>query len=198
LIISDVDETVADLYLPADPSIIHEIQELLNEGKRIFFITGQSKTAVHNRIVNFIAKSLRQNILIGHCSGAEVWGYNAEGDFLETPYYSLYDSELSQKQKDDLRLVVNQLIQEFELKVYPATPIKVFNTNAGNNPLAIMLEDRGPQITFEVINGYELTPDQMTSIEREIPLTHGKYDLRIPILERAEVLLNELNIPISP
>lgn len=61
-----------------------------------------------------------------------------------------------------------------------------------------MLEDRGPQITFEIVNGYDLSPEQAQKLEVEIPQTHGQYDLRIPILERAEKLLAEKGLPITP
>lgn len=36
LIISDVDETIADLYKPADPQTISELTQLLRERKMIF------------------------------------------------------------------------------------------------------------------------------------------------------------------
>ncbi len=61
-----------------------------------------------------------------------------------------------------------------------------------------MVEDRGPQITFEVVNGYDLSPEQAENLEIEIPLTRGSYDLRIPIIERAAELFAESDLPITP
>ena len=44
-------------------------------------------------------------------------------------------------------------------------PVSSFKFQAGNDPLSVMLEDRGPQITFEMVNGYDLTPESL--LEKE-------------------------------
>jgi hypothetical protein len=97
-----------------------------------------------------------------------------------------------------LREIIKQLIAEFNLEVFDTMPILNFRKKTNENPLAIMLEDRGPQITFEVVNGYDLPPDKANQLELKMPETHGSYDLRIPILERAVELLNRENIPVTP
>jgi hypothetical protein len=61
-----------------------------------------------------------------------------------------------------------------------------------------MLDDRGPQITMEVVNGTDLNEKQINELGYEVPLTHGKRDLRAAIQARAITLLNERQIPISP
>lgn len=61
-----------------------------------------------------------------------------------------------------------------------------------------MLDDRGPQITLEFINGSDLQPDQVETLEISVPQTHGQYDLRIPVLERAEELIEKFKVPVSP
>jgi hypothetical protein len=61
-----------------------------------------------------------------------------------------------------------------------------------------MMEDRGPQITFEVIHGYDLSVEQEKELEVSVPQTHGAYDLRIPIIERADALFQEHGLPITP
>lgn len=195
LIVSDVDETVADLYTAAEPEMISELEKLLRENIKIFFVTGQGIKSVQWRIVDQIPDELRKNILVGHCSGAEVWGYTKEGEQKSQPYYSVYD--LTEEQRKKWREIVHQLVTEFKLNTYPTMPVKEFLEKAWSNPLSIMMEDRGPQITFEVVNGYDLTPEQLNNLEMNIPQTHGAYDLRIPILERADELFEKENIPIS-
>lgn len=195
LIVSDVDETIADLYVEAEPEMILELTRLLKEGKAIFFVTGQGLKSVQWRIIDKIPQQLRSHILIGHCSGAEVWGYNPDGTPKSQPFYSVYN--LSEEQKKKWRELVQQLVKEFNLKIYPAMPVPEFLKQVGGNPSAIMLEDRGPQITFEVINGYDLTPEQANKLEISIPETHGNYDLRVPILERAEQLFVDANLQVS-
>ena len=198
LILSDVDETVADLYTAATFEMCKELEKVLAHRTVIFFITGQSIKSVQWRITDKIKPELRKKILIGHCSGAEVWGFDRRGQINAKPFYSLYKNILSEKQTKRWREIVNQIIKEFKLQPYPAEPIADFKTKVGNNPLAIMREDRGTKITLEIINGYDLTPGQEKELEINIPHTHGNLDLRIPIIERIDQLLQESNLPISP
>ncbi len=196
LIVTDVDETIADLYKPAESEMIKELVRLLQEDRSIFFVTGQGFQSVKWRILDQIPQELRVKILVGHCSGAEVWGYNSDGTLRGKPFYSVYD--LSEDQKKKWRELIQQLVSEFKLVVYKTMPVADFIREAGNDPRSIMLEDRGPQITFEVVNGYDLTPEQAKSLETNIPETNGAYDLRIPILERADQLFKEAGLPITP
>lgn len=197
LIVSDVDETIADLYVKAEPEMIKELTTLLKEGKAIFFVTGQGLKSVQWRIIDGILKSLRRKILVGHCSGAEVWGHDKQGSLLEQPYYSVYEGTVTEPQKKMWRELVKKVVSEFKLETYPTMPVSEFVIKSKRNPLAIMLEDRGPQITFEVVNGYDLTVEQIEKLEIDIPETHGAYDLRIPILERADELFEKANLPIT-
>ncbi len=198
LILTDVDETIADVYCPAEPAMIDELNSLLEEGKIIFFVTGGGLHRVRNDIINFLKPNLRHKTLVSHCSGAEVWGFDNQGDILESPYYSKYDQELSEEEKTNFRKAVTQVVEEFKLRTHPAMPKLEFIKKFGNHPLEVMYDDRGPQITLEFINGSDLQPGQVAELEVTVPQTHGQYDLRIPVLERAELLFKEFQVPISP
>ena len=198
LIISDVDETVADLYLKATPEMIKELEKILDEGRVLFFISGQSVKSIQWRITDYIRKDLRKRILIGHCSGVEVWGFDEAGNLLGSPFYSLYETSLSESQKSVWREVINTIVKEFGLKTFPTMPIEDFKKKTAEDPLSIMLEDRGPQITFEVVNGYDLSSEKAKKIGILSPNNQGHYDLRVLILERAEKLLSEKGLPITP
>ena len=196
LVLSDVDETVADLYLPALPEMISELNKVLESGVAIFLISGHGLAGIQERITNHIKPELRNKLLIGHCCGAEVWGFTKEGNLKDRPYYSKYEEKMSPAQKEKWRRVVDQVVREFELIKYPTMPVQKFKEKAGSSPLAVMYEDRGPQITFEVVNGFDMTHEQAKDLEVMIPETHGLYDLRIPILERADVLFKEFGLPV--
>jgi hypothetical protein len=198
LVLSDVDETVADLFMPAQPNMIAQLQAILQDDVRLFFITGASLKSVQRRIIDLLPANLHQYILVAHCSGAEVVGYSADGLLLAEPFYSIYDSALTNDQKIKWREVVGQLMSEFKLKTLPTMPVDEFIRQSQGDPLTVMLEDRGPQITLEVVNGYELRPEQERALEFDVPLTHGHLDLRIPLIERAEVLFQEAALPITP
>jgi hydroxymethylpyrimidine pyrophosphatase-like HAD family hydrolase len=197
LILSDVDETVADLYVNATPEMISELTQLLEEGKVLFFVTGQGLESVQRRIIDFLPQKLRKNILIGHCSGVEVWGHDEQGNRRAKPFYSVYEETLTEDQKKTWRQLVAQVVQEFEFKTFPTMPVKEFVEKYGDDPLTVMLEDRGPQITFEVVNGYDLSVQQAQQLSIDVPETHGAYDIRIPLVERADQLFQAANLPIT-
>lgn len=198
LIAADVDETVADNYTPAEAEMIVELINLLEEGKIIFFVTGASLARVRMRIVDHIPSHLRKQILVSHCSGAEVWGFKTNGDLQDTAVYSLYDNALTEEQKKNWREVIQLLIAEFKLRPHDPSPDKEFKQKYGNDPHEIMLEDRGPQITLEMINGYDMSPEIASALEKELPQTHGNSDFRVSIMERADQLLAEKDVPVTP
>jgi len=198
LVLADVDETIAEVYTPAEPEMIEQLSKFLGEGRKLFMVTGGSLKRVREGITDLISPDLRHDILVSHCSGAEVWGFEDNGDLQTQSFYSIYEETFSDDMKSSWRDVVDQLIKEFGLRTHPAMPRIDFWDKIGREPLDIILDDRGPQITMEVVNGIDLSGDQLDSLSYPVPLTRGKYDLRIAIMERAKELLMENNIPISP
>ncbi|HEV7453644.1 MAG TPA: hypothetical protein VGO07_00125 [Candidatus Saccharimonadales bacterium] len=195
---SDVDETIADVYTPAEPEMIGELSSYLQDGGKLFMVTGGSLARVKRDITDRIDPGLRHDILISHCSGAEVWGFTSEGDLRDKPFYSVYEDTFTPGMKENWRKVITQLVGEFSLRPHPAQPKVAFWQQTGRDPLDIMLDDRGPQITMEVVNGIDLTDEQLAKLSYEVPLTHGKRDLRTAIQQRAIHLLKEAKIPITP
>lgn len=198
LIISDVDETVADLYVPAEPAMIKELTLLLQEGKSVFFVTGQSVKSLQWRIVDQIPKELRKKILVGVCSGAEVWGFDEQGSLRDKPFYSLYETALTSEQKLKWREIVKQLVNDFKLEAYDTMSIEEFKKKAGNNPRAVMIEDRDSQITIEVVNGCQMNEKQASALGIKIPERNDVYDFRLPIAEKAQLLYDMAGLPITP
>lgn len=197
LVLSDVDETIADLYLPASRELISELIDLLRKGKCFFFISGQGLNGIKKRITDLVPIELRKQILIAHCSGSEVWGFDPSGKLLEKPYYSVYDISMGDRQKLLWRKQVDRVVEEFKLKKHETMPVSKFNDISKGDPLSIMYEDRGPQITLEVVNGVDLEIEQVKSLEMKVPETHGAYDIRIPIAERADDLFIQNKIPVT-
>ena len=198
LIFSDVDETIAEVYTPASPDMIAELNRVLNDGVKLFMVTGGSLARVRRDITDHIEPSLRRDILISHCSGAEVWGFHASGALRPKPFYSVYEATFTPDMKQRWRGSVAQLVREFGLRTHPAQPKVKFYAHIGRDPQDIMLDDRGPQITMEVVNGTNLTQEQLSRLPYAVPLTHGKHDLRTPILNRAKQLFAESGIPVTP
>lgn len=199
LAVADVDETIAEVYTPAEPAMIEELTRLLKEGVKLFMVTGGSLKRVRKGITDLIEPSLRHNILVSHCSGAEVWGFTEDGELREKPFYSVYEETFTDDMKTRWRQAVDQLIAEYGLRTHPAQPKTEFWETIGRDPRDIMLDDRGPQITLEVVNGHDMTPEQIASFDREIPLSHdGRHDLRLSLLQRAGELFSEKAVPITP
>lgn len=198
LAISDVDETIAEVYTPADPKMIAELSRFLSDGGKLFMVTGGSLKRVQKDITDLINPELRHDILISHCSGSEVWGFTGTGQLREKPFYSVYEDTFTPPMKQAWRDAVDQLIAEFHLRTHPAQPKTDFFKNIGHDPLDVMLDDRGPQITLEVVNGTDLSDEQRSQIRAGMPATHGKYDLRTPLKERALQLFKAADLPVTP
>jgi len=198
LAFSDVDETIAEVYTPAEPQMIAELSSFLQDGSKLFMVTGGGLKRVTTGITDQIKPSLRHNILISHCSGAEVWGFTEAGELRDQPFYSVYERTFTPEMKQGWRDVVAKLVDEFGLRSHPAQPKTIFWGTIGHDPLDIMLDDRGPQITLEVVNGTGLNAEQLRQLNYDVPLTHGLHDLRTPIKERATQLFVEAGIPVTP
>jgi hydroxymethylpyrimidine pyrophosphatase-like HAD family hydrolase len=176
LVLADVDSTVADVYKAATPRMVRLLQKVLERGVSIFFVTGQSAHSVQWRITDRLPASLRQRVLIGACSGAEVWGFDSRGRLLSKPFYSLYE-KIPPAKKREWRAAVKQLISEFGLRVHPTEPVLAFQKRSKHDPLSVMLEDRGPQITLEVVNGPQV---------------------RLDLFARSKILFKNAKLPFTP
>jgi hypothetical protein len=196
--LADVDETIAEVYAPAEPEMIEELTSFLREGRKLFMVTGGSIKRVQADITDRLPPELRRDVLVSHCSGAEVWGFAEDGSLRDEPFYSVYEDNFSDEMKKAWRDAVNQLVTEFGLRPHPAQPKVDFWNSIGRDPLDIMLDDRGPQITLEVVNGIDLTGDELERLPYHVPATRGKYDLRAPLMQRAVELFKASNVPITP
>ena len=198
LAVSDVDETIAEVYTPADPAMISALSLFLRDGGKLFMVTGGSLARVQRDITYQIDPELRNNILISHCSGAEVWGFTDAGELRDRPFYSVYEETFTPEMKQRWRVIIAQLLQEFGLRPHPAQPKLAFFETIGRDPQDIMLDDRGPQITMEVVNGTNLSDEHLARLNYAVPRTQGLHDLRTPIKDRATQLFEAANIPITP
>lgn len=197
LVVSDVDETIADLFVPAAPEMIKELSDLLIDGKSLFLVSGSGLRSITERVIDLFPNNLRKRIIIAHCSGAEIVGFQDNGETLEIPYYNVSDAALTNAQKITWRNIIQKVISEFKLEIHNPTPLGEFKKQNGDNPLAVMYEDRGPQITLEFINSYNLSGEQISALGNHIP-NFNMADLRIPVAKRAEELLEKENIPVTP
>lgn len=201
LALADVDETIADVYINASPEMIHELNKFLEEGRAIFMISGGSMPNIRERIADLLKPELRHQVLIGHCMGAEVWGFEKGGELQSRPYYSLYEGHFTEEQKVTWREIINTLIERFQLKVYPVQPKKEFKELTNADPLSVMLADRGPQITFEFVNAVNLTSQQKDDLEKKlqitIPLKYNTYDLRYVVAEEGDKLYKKAQLPLK-
>lgn len=196
LIFSDVDETLAELYLPAADDLTAALTRLLRDGVVLCCISGQSVWSIIARIVTGIPVDLRRQIFIGHCSGAEVFAFQRNGELLLPPLYSLYEKSLSLKEREEWRRIVRKLMKEFHLQVLPTMPIKQFMQVAMGNSRAVMLEDRGPQITVEFPLNHGFQAESPSVFPRQ-SVPDDNLDLRLPFIQRANHLLHQACLPIQ-
>ena len=196
LILSDVDETVADLYRPAEARMLTALSRLLEQKIALVLITGQSVENVEARVVMCLPAPLRRHTAVGACSGAELWGYSSTGNRDERPFYTA-ESTLTDKHKADWRAVVAQLVEEFHLLPVAPIPIADFKRQFGDEPWRVMLDDRGPQITFEFPNAWQLSAAANQQVSDRLGVAFDGGDLRVPVSQRARQLLEAHAIPVT-
>lgn len=120
------------------------------------------------------------------------------GEVRTEPFYSIYEKTFTPEMKQSWRELTARLIEEFGLRPHPVQPKADFWQEVGRDPLDIMLDDRGPQITFGVANGRDVSDEYLPNINHRIPLTHGRRDLRVPIARRATELFETAQLPVTP
>jgi hypothetical protein len=197
LVLSDVDETVADLYCPAESGMLDALARLLGRGICLVLVTGQSVENVEQRVIMGLPGQLRHRVAVGACSGAELWGYSTEGERNPAAFYAA-GSELTAEQRSGWRVVIRQLIAEFRLTPFPPMPIADFRRQHGEAPWHVLLDDRGPQITLEFPNAYELSEAAYEQVQRRLGASFEGRDLRIPVLQRAQQLIEAHSVPVTP
>ena len=195
LAISDVDETIAGVYEPVEYGMAEELSSVLDEGISMLMVSGGGLPQIKKRLIDYVPSQLRRQILIGHCNGAEVWGFNKDGGLHEEPFYSAYQENFTEGQKRQWRHTTARILGEFGLRTHETRPTNQFLEEIGRHHLDIMYDDRGPQITLELVNAYDLSPSQVRLLSLPLAQTNGVYDLRLPVLSRANELFLQEGLP---
>jgi hydroxymethylpyrimidine pyrophosphatase-like HAD family hydrolase len=197
LVFSDVDDTIAGLYCAAEPEMLVALTRLIGKGTRIVLITGQGVSNVEERVVKRLPAQLRNQIAVGACSGAQLWGYSTKGE-RNGAAFDTADDELNDQQKTAWREIIGQLVDEFRLITHQPLPTTEFTLRYGDDPWQVMLEDRGPQITLEFPNAFQLTPIARDRLSDRLGRNIDPSDFRIPVFERAQQLLEARLVPVTP
>jgi hypothetical protein len=79
LVVSDVDDTLAPPFHDISASLAQALTRLVGNGTILFLVSGQGIGNIERRVVRAFPRPLRRRILVGHCHGAEVFGYDRAG-----------------------------------------------------------------------------------------------------------------------
>jgi hypothetical protein len=206
LILSDVDETVADVYTPATPGMLQRLSTVLRAQRALVLISGGGLESIKTRVVDGLDSDVRQNVLIIPCSGAEAWGFNPAGNIRTSPVYSLLNEKLTVEQQAAWRAVMREAIDKFGITTFGTRPKPVFR-ELTSDPLHVMYDDRGPQITFEVINGIQMAGRVARTMNQRFVVAglpemqrkpDGTYDLRSALARYCADRLHAENVAITP
>jgi hypothetical protein len=148
LVISDVDDTIAGVYQPAAPGMIAALKRLLGHGVLLFLVSGCGLANLNRRVVGRLPAALKRQVLVGHCNGAEVVGFDERGEPYERPLFSAAALPAWRIDPIAWRLAVRQLLQEFDLVPYPVMELEAFRAASHGDQRAVMVDDRGVQLSL--------------------------------------------------
>lgn len=180
VVFSDLDETIAGLYRPADEAVVARLSGLLAEGLVLVVATGQGLRSTWDRLIQLLPAGRRVRVLLGACSGAELWTFTRDGS--PTRHEAVSGStSLGADQHRQWRDLVGRLVREFDLDVHQEMDVASFRRVTGGDPRAVMLCDRGSQITIELAN-----------------CAGPALDLRRQVYDRALALFAAVGLPVEP
>ncbi len=134
LVVSDVDDTLAPPFRDISASLAHALTRLVGKGTILFLVSGQSIGNIERRVVRAFPRPLRRRILVGHCHGAEVFGYDRTGRRVTAPLFSVRDGAAMEGAFGKALTIVTSVLNDHGI--------------AASSP-GILLEDRGVQVTVD-------------------------------------------------
>jgi hypothetical protein len=134
LVVSDVDDTLAPPFRDISASLAHALTRLVGKGTNLFLVSGQGIGNIERRVVRAFPRPLRRRILVGHCHGAEVFGYDRAGRRVVTPLFSVRESAAMEGVCRKVATIVTNVLTDHGI--------------AASSP-GILLEDRGVQVTVD-------------------------------------------------
>lgn len=139
LVVADVDDTLTPPFTDIGTDLAAELAALLASGVRMLLASGAGIASIGSRVVSRLPALLRERVLVAHCNGAEVYGFDERGEQRPSPLYSI----VTAGQRARLRQAVDVaelLMKEFELT----------RTDAKPGPGTALLDDRGVQVSLDV------------------------------------------------
>jgi hypothetical protein len=134
LVVSDVDDTLAPPFRDISASLARALTCLVASGTILFLVSGQGIGNIERRVVRAFPRPLRRRILVGHCHGAEVFGYDRAGHRVIAPLFSVRDSAAMEGVFRKVLTIVTGVLSDHGI--------------AASAP-GILLDDRGVQVTVD-------------------------------------------------
>jgi hypothetical protein len=134
LIVSDVDDTLAPPFRDISATLAHALRRLVGNGTILFLVSGQSIENIERRVIRAFPRPSRRNILVGHCHGAEVFGYDSSGWRVIPPLFSMRESAAMEGVFGKVLTLVTGVLSDHGI--------------AASSP-GTLLEDRGVQVTVD-------------------------------------------------
>ncbi len=192
VIITDVDDTVAEIFKSATDEVINELNKVLSEGKIIFFISGQGIHNIYSRVISHLDKKYMKQVLVGHCNGSEIYQFDDNGDIVEEPIFSVCNLYSENLDKTKMKAVVNEILEHFSLIPLPPMPLEEFKLRSENKPNYIMLDNRNVQISIDFVNTIDSCKFKNIDIEN-----NESRDIRQIVAKEAEKIIAKYDIPIE-
>ena len=150
LVISDIDDTLAEPFKPASPSLMALLIFMLEEGLCLFLLTGQGFNNAFERIVKQIPKNLTHRVFLGYCNGAQVCRF--EGHQALEVFNAVEDLGLDIN-VDFVSRALEEVSKTYQLTYVRTRSLNTFIDVALESGIgtSVMLDDRGIQISLDFI-----------------------------------------------
>ncbi|MEV4165071.1 hypothetical protein [Nonomuraea dietziae] len=147
LVVADVDDTLAPPFHDLGDELADELTALLASGVRMLLASGAGLEGIRERVVSRLPAELRAGVLVAHCNGAEVYGFDERGEQREQVMFSVVDAAHRATLRGAVR-IAELLMKEFDLAHAEGRPSRG----------AALLDDRGVQVTLDLSGPAERDP----------------------------------------
>lgn len=151
VILTDVDDTVAQAFCDISKEMVIALEQLLERGMTLIFISGQSFQNIYSRVIGYLSEQSCGQIMVCPCNGAEIYRYSGNKGWVKD--YSILDENV---REEELAAVADFILERFNLRGISAGTMEEFLKESSKSPNEVMVGNRKVQIALDFVNGINI------------------------------------------